>query len=86
MFTVYILRSSKIPRTYVGYSGNLEQGLDDHNAGKVAATKPYRPWEIFYKEINLTLKDAKTRELYWKSGAGRRNLKRLIGGFPPHFR
>ncbi|MEK7187113.1 MAG: GIY-YIG nuclease family protein [Patescibacteria group bacterium] len=86
MYSIYILKSLKVPRTYVGYSGNPIKRLGEHNAGKVSATRDYRPWKIFYRENGFSLKEAKSRELYWKSGTGRRNIKKIMGGFPPHFR
>ena len=82
-FTIYVLISSKIPRTYVGYTNNLEKRVEEHNKGKVQATKYFQPWKILYKEITPSEKEAKQRERYWKSGAGRRNLKRILNGFPP---
>jgi putative endonuclease len=85
-FSVYILRSLRTARTYVGYSSDPIQRLKNHNNGKVGATKIYLPWEIIYTESNLSKSQAKKRELYWKSAAGRRNMKRIMTGFPPHFR
>jgi len=86
MFTIYILLSEKIPRTYVGYTDNLEKRLWYHNSGKVKATKSLRPWELIYTESVNSLMGAKLREKYWKSGAGRRNLKKIFAGSRPTFR
>jgi len=86
MYQVYILKSLKDSRTYVGYSEDAYNRLKDHNLGKVKATEKRRPLEIIYIENTETLKYAKQRELYWKSGAGRRKLMQYyIGGFPPIF-
>ncbi len=85
-FTLYILCSKKFPRTYVGYTDNLERRVSEHNSGKVVATKSYRPWVILYTENVKSKKDAKNRERYWKTGAGRRNIKRILDGFPPKFK
>ena len=84
MYKVYILQSSKDNRTYVGYTDNIEKRLKEHNLGKVMATCNRRPFKIIYFESVVNIKDAKKRELYWKSGAGRRKLKRYFSeGFPP---
>lgn len=69
MFETYILFSKKHTRTYVGFSSNFPVRLTEHNSGKVKATAPYRPWELFYKEQCIDMGTAKKRERYWKSGA-----------------
>jgi len=86
MFVIYILSSIMRCRTYVGYSGNIHFRIRDHNSGKVEATKYFRPWKIIYTEYVNSLAEAKNREKYWKSGAGRRNIKKIIGGSRPTFR
>lgn len=84
MYFIYILKSLKDGRTYVGYSSDVEKRLVEHNKGKVSATKNRRPLEVLYKERFSTILEAKNRELYWKSGAGRRKLKSYFDkGFPP---
>ena len=84
MYQVYILKSLNDLRTYAGYTKDVAVRLEDHNTGKVKATKKRLPFEIVYIENTKTLKFAKQRELYWKSGAGRRKLKHFFRvGFPP---
>lgn len=84
MYDVYILKSLKDFRTYTGYAKDAESRLKEHNSGKVNATKNRRPLKILYTEKALTLAVAKKRELYWKSGVGRRKLKQYFKtGFPP---
>ena len=73
-------------RTYVGYTSNIRRRITDHNSGKVEATKYFRPWKIIYTENADSLAGAKDRERYWKSGAGRRNIKKLMEGSRPTFR
>ena len=75
MYQVYILKSLKDFRTYTGYAQDAKIRLIDHNSGKVDATRRRRPLEIIFTENLGTLEEAKKRELYWKSGAGRRKLK-----------
>jgi putative endonuclease len=84
MYRVYILASLKDGRTYVGFSHDIEIRLKEHNAGKVDATKHRRPFKVIYIEDCFNLAEAKRRELYWKSGGGRRKLKEFYqNGFPP---
>ncbi|MEK7449691.1 MAG: GIY-YIG nuclease family protein [Planctomycetota bacterium] len=83
MYYLYILQSEKDKRTYVGFSQNITLRLKQHNAGKVNATKNRCPFQIIYSEKLPTAAEAKQREKYWKTGAGRRKLMKLLSGFPP---
>ena len=83
MFVVYILQSLKDKRTYVGFSSDAEKRLVEHNQGSVNATKYRRPFRILFTEEAKGIQEAKRREIYWKSGAGRRKLKYFFkNGFP----
>lgn len=81
MFTVYILLSQKDKRTYVGYTDNFERRFKQHNSGLVNSTKYRIPFKLFLKEEFQLKKEAKKRELWWKSGAGRRKLKEIFAEF-----
>ena len=84
VFTVYILQSEKDNKTYVGYSENLEKRLEEHNKGKVTATRHRRPFIVLFTEQCNSEEKAKQREKYWKNGSGRRKLKKYFAhGFPP---
>ncbi len=83
MFYIYILQSERDKRTYVGFCKNISIRLKQHNTGKVNATKHRRPLRIIYSEEVSGLAEAKKREIYWKSGAGRRKLAKFFKeGFP----
>jgi putative endonuclease len=83
MWYCYILQSLKDKRTYTGYTGDIKKRLASHNQGKVNATKNRRPFVILFTEEMMNENEAKRRELYWKSGAGRRKLKEFFKiGFP----
>lgn len=75
MFYVYVLQSLKDLRTYVGYTNDLDQRIKRHNSGFVKSTKNRLPVKLLFFESFDSSYDAKKRELYWKSGAGRRKLK-----------
>ncbi|MGB2632113.1 MAG: GIY-YIG nuclease family protein [Minisyncoccales bacterium] len=79
MYYIYILQSLKDQRTYVGYSHDIQNRLARHNAGQVPATQNRRPLKLIFSESFETEKEAKQRELYWKSGAGRRKMKFFFG-------
>jgi len=77
MYFVYAIKSKKDGRIYVGLSSNVERRILEHNAGYVFSTKGYRPWNLIYKEKLLTRKEARIREKYLKSGAGKEFLKSI---------
>ena len=75
MYKVYILQSLKDKRTYVGYTKDFEERLKKHNSGQVRSTKYRTPFKILFTESFDNIKDAKSRELWWKSKTGRNKLK-----------
>ncbi|GMU74192.1 MAG: hypothetical protein AMXMBFR44_3900 [Candidatus Campbellbacteria bacterium] len=81
MFYVYILRSQKTDRMYVGSTGDLRKRLIQHNQGKSYWTKRYTPWKVIYYEAGLNEQDARAREKYLKSGPGKRFIKNRIKRF-----
>ena len=72
MYYVYVLRSLIEERHYVGMSNNLIRRLSEHNEGRNLSTKAYLPWEIVLKEQFETREEARKREKYLKSAAGRK--------------
>lgn len=75
---VYVLLSLKDKRTYTGSTNNLDRRLLEHQAGKVKATKNRLPIKLIYFEEFKTLKEARNREHYYKSCAGRKKLKLIV--------
>ncbi|HKL08394.1 MAG TPA: GIY-YIG nuclease family protein [Bacteroidales bacterium] len=78
MFFVYIIKSQTDGRLYKGFTNNLERRLKEHNFGKNKTTAPYKPWILVYKETYQTRIEARDREKYFKSGAGREFLKQTL--------
>jgi len=78
MFYVYILKSLKYQKSYVGCTDNVTRRLREHNSGKMFFTKRFMPWEIVAIEKFSTLSEARKRESYLKCGVGRRYLKKLF--------
>ena len=77
-YFVYILKSKNHNKTYVGYTNNLERRLKEHNSGKSIFTSKFVPWKIIYKEEFDQDIEARKKEKYYKSSAGRRKIKLLI--------
>jgi|AVFP01.1.fsa_nt_gi putative endonuclease len=76
---VYILYSQKFERFYVGITSDLDSRLKAHNSGHVKSTKPYIPWVYVYTEEKSDRMEARQREKYLKSAAGRRWRKIILG-------
>jgi putative endonuclease len=79
MFYVYVLRSERTGKRYVGSSSDIATRLEQHNRGKVRATKGGRPWKLAYQEEYETNGEARRRELALKSGQGRAERDRMLG-------
>ena len=79
MYCVYIIYSVDFKRYYVGLSSNVSQRLETHNLGVVKSTKAFCPWIIIHTEIFETRIEARKREKYFKSAAGRRWRKNNLG-------
>jgi putative endonuclease len=68
---VYILKSLKDKKRYVGLTNNIERRLAQHNSGKVTATRKRIPLELVYFETFENRSEAALREKFFKSGKGR---------------
>jgi putative endonuclease len=78
MYNLYILLSEGSDKTYTGITDNLERRLKEHNSGHHLYTKRHMPWRIIYIELLADRLEARKREKYFKSAAGRRLISRLI--------
>jgi putative endonuclease len=72
---VYVLQSLSDGRTYIGSTNNVNRRIKQHNLGQVKSTKHRVPFKILFTEDFATLSEARKRETWWKSGAGRIKLK-----------
>ena len=62
MCWVYILRSLKDGKFYIGSTLDLEDRFKRHSEGRVKATQHKRPLELVYSEEYSTLSCARKRE------------------------
>ncbi len=77
---LYVLKSIKYPKTYVGITSNVQRRLSEHNSGRTGFSKRYKPWRLLCVEEFPTRVEARAREQYYKSAAGRKAIKRLLSG------
>ena len=79
MFYVYVLRSKKDGRGYIGSTTDLKHRFSEHQTGKVVSTKNRVPFELIYYESYKAERDARLREasLKLKSRAYAQLRKRI---------
>lgn len=77
-YCVYILFSLKDKLLYIGYTTNLEKRLEVHSKGYSKATAPRRPFVLLFCEYYISMKDAKRREGYFKTTAGKKAIKIML--------
>ncbi|MDZ4149114.1 MAG: GIY-YIG nuclease family protein [Flavobacteriaceae bacterium] len=78
MYYVYVLYSVSFQKYYVGLTNNLDRRLLEHNQVKMTSTKAFVPWIIVHTEVFETRPEARMREKYLKSAAGRKWRKQHI--------
>jgi len=76
MYNVYILKDEN-GKLYKGFTNNLNRRLSEHKRGKTKTTARMKNLEVIYTEVYNDFDVARKRELYFKSAAGRRFLKKL---------
>jgi len=75
MYTVYVIRSFKNNKRYVGYtSKNVQMRLSEHNRGCNKWSRENRPLKLIYQENFNTKIEAIKREKFLKSGRGKKYL------------
>lgn len=82
MYFVYILENQNDKSWYIGFTTNLKRRIFEHQNGQGGrTTKLKKNWKLVYSESYLNEKDARGRELFLKSGAGRRFLKKQLANY-----
>jgi len=77
-YTVYILRDDR-GNLYKGMTSNLRKRLYDHKSKHTRTTAKMKNPSVAYAEEFDTFDAARKRELYFKTAAGRRFLKKKLG-------
>jgi len=82
MHYVYVLQSVKDAGYYVGYTGNLNRRMREHNSGRTRSLRHRRPLELIYWEEYQSKSRAKERERQIKSWKGGEAFRKLVLGSP----
>ena len=69
MYYVYILKSKKNNKLYIGFTNDLRKRFFQHNSGQSKYTKSFMPWVLVYYESYASKKDARERECQFKKHA-----------------
>jgi len=77
MIYVYVIKSKKKNYRYTGITNNVDRRLKQHNGGYGISTKSFAPFDLVLEEGYPNYKDARAREKFLKSGAGRKFLDSL---------
>ena len=76
MFKIYWIINITNSKTYVGFTNDLNVRLKQHKNKEVKSTKNFEFKKVYILENNIeTIEDARKKEKYWKSAAGRKKLK-----------
>ena len=67
----YVLSGSRPNYLYKGSCRDLKKRIKDHRAGRVSRTKNIRPLQLVYFEYCADYTQARQRETFFKTGAGR---------------
>ncbi len=85
MVYVYVLQSESDQGLYIGMTRDLRRRFSEHQNGQSRSTKGRRPWRLIYYEAYLDESDAEGREIYLKSGGGRKFLDKQLRNHFAHF-
>ena len=78
MYFVYILKSLKDSKYYIGQTENLDERIKKHNTGQVKSTKIRTPFILVKSETFNTRGEARKRENYLKKLKGGNEFKKII--------
>jgi len=74
---VYVLRSYRTGRRYIGHTKDLYRRFRDHNSGCVKSTKAGKPWQLIAFREYLSRSEARWVERSLKHS--KRDLDNFLG-------
>ena len=77
MYFVYVLKSYKNGKYYIGQTKDLSKRIQEHNSNnnKKQFTANNGPWRLLFYEKFITRSDAIKQEKFLKSGRGREYIR-----------
>jgi putative endonuclease len=77
MYTAYVLQDQN-GKLYKGVTNDLPRRLQEHLSGQTKSTKKLSNPRVVYKEEYDNFVYARKREVYFKTAAGRKFLKKVL--------
>lgn len=81
MWYTYVIQSKTTGYLYTGIVKDLRKRFEQHNRGKSTYTKGKGPFKLIYYEACSHQDDARAREVYLKTGMGKRFIKNRLKRF-----
>lgn len=82
MYYTYLLEDQKDKSWYIGYTSDLKRRFSEHlNKKGGQTTSKKNDLKLVYYEAYLNMQDAKGRERFLKSGAGRKYIKKQLANY-----
>ncbi len=78
MSAVYIIKSLKNGKYYIGHSSNVQKRLSEHNSGETYSTRNFTPWILVFNKEFLSKSFAQHIELKIKRMKSRKFIEKLI--------
>jgi putative endonuclease len=78
MYFLYILKSEKLEKYYVGISQNPELRLQYHNTIEKGFTSRYRPWKLVFKQEFESRNVAQQKENMIKKWKSKEIIRKVI--------
>ena len=79
VYFVYIIKSRKLNKLYIGFTYDLNRRILKHNSGKCIFTSHANDWRLIYAELFINKQDAINREQIIKQfGGSYRHLKNRL--------
>lgn len=78
MYFLYILKSDKTNRYYIGSTNNVNRRLEEHNSGHTKSLLYQRPLRMVFTKEYASMIEAKRVELKLKKYKNRNILEKII--------
>jgi putative endonuclease len=86
MAYLYILKSSKLDKFYIGSTTNLEKRIEQHKAGKAKYTKSILPINLVFQRSFAKISEAQKAEKWLKKQKDKNLIIKIIReGFKKKF-
>jgi len=80
--TLYVIRGLLSNKNYVGITNNLERRLKEHRSGNSRGGQIIGDFELIHTETFDNYTEARKREIFLKSGQGRKWIAEFLATRP----